>query len=225
MAKVPYCELVGKLLYLVVATRPDISYAVGVLCRFIKNPGHKHWGVAWHLLQYLKGTIGLKLIYLKSTSPDLFMTYVDADLSSNPDNCRSTGGFAICIGGGMVQWGSRLQPHVLLSSMESEYTIASKVGCRVMWMQYLLEEIGYNMSCLSPLLLDNKSALQVAKHLEHQSTMKHVHRAYHWICGHVNCRLITILHILGDANPMDIFTKPLGRVKFLHFCNMLGLCA
>jgi len=74
-------------------------------------------------------------------------------------------------------------------------------------MQYLLEEIGYDMSHPSPLLLDNKSALQVAKHPEHQSTMKHIHRAYHWICGHVNRRLITVSHVLGDANPMDIFTN------------------
>ena len=131
----------------------------------------------------------------------------------------------ICIGGSTVQWGSCLQPHVLLSSTESEYTIVSKVGCEVMWMQYLLEEIGYNMSCLSPLLLNNKSALQVAKHPEHQSTMKHIHRAYHWIHGHVDCGLITVLHVPGDANPADILTKPVGRVKFLHFHNMLGLHA
>ena len=32
MAKVPYCELIGKLIYLAVAMRPDISYAIGVLC-------------------------------------------------------------------------------------------------------------------------------------------------------------------------------------------------
>jgi len=129
-------------------------------------------------------------------------------VSSNPNNCHLMGGFAICISGGTVQWGSCLQPHVLLSSMESEYTIASKVGCKVMWMWYLLEEISYDMSHLSQLLLDNKSGLQVAKHPEHQSTMKHVHRAYHWIRGHVDCGLITISHIPGDANPADIFTKP-----------------
>jgi len=89
----------------------------------------------------------------------------------------------------------------------------------------LLEEIGYDMSCPSPLLFDNKSALQVVKHPEHQSTMKHIHRAYHWIHGHINHGLITVSHIPGDANPTDIFTKPLGRVKFLHFHDMLGLCA
>ena len=42
MAKVPYHELVGKLLYLAVATRPNISYTIGVLCQLIKNPSHKH---------------------------------------------------------------------------------------------------------------------------------------------------------------------------------------
>jgi transposase InsO family protein len=120
MAKVPYREVVGKLLYLAVATHPNISYAMGVLCCFVENPGCEHWGAAWHLLRYLKGTIGLKLVYSRPKSPDHFITYSDADLSGNPDNCCSTGGFAICIGGGAVQWGSWLQPHVSLSSMESE---------------------------------------------------------------------------------------------------------
>jgi len=223
MANVPYRELIGKLLYLAVATRPDISYAVGVLCRFVDNPGPLHWGAAKRVLHYLKGSIGLKLVYSRTSSPDKFVTFSDADLSGNPDNSRSTGGFAICMGGGAVQWGSRLQPHVSLSSTESEYTIASKVGCEVMWMRYFFEGIGYNMSRPSPLLLDNKSAIQVARHPEHQSTMKHVHRAYHWIRDHVDHNLIVVSHVPGDLNLADIFTKPLGKIKFVRFREMLGL--
>jgi len=122
-----------------------------------------------------------------------------------------------------VQWGSRLQPHVSLSSTESEYTITSKVGCEVMWMRYFFEGIGYNMSQPSPLLLDNRSAIQVAKHPEHQSTMKHVHRAYHWIRDHVDHSLIVVSHVPGDLNLADIFTKPLGKIKFVRFRKMLGL--
>ena len=87
MAKVPYRELIRKLIYLAVATRPDISYAIGVLCHFVENPGPEHWGTVKHVLCYLKGTIGLKLIYSQSTSDDHFTTYSDANLGGNPDNC------------------------------------------------------------------------------------------------------------------------------------------
>jgi len=101
--------------------------------------------------------------------------------------------------------------------------MASKVGCKVVWMRYLLEELGYDVSCPSPLLVDNKSAIQVAKHPEHQSTMKHVHRAYHWIRDLVDQKQITVSHIPSNENPADIFTKPLGRLKFTRFWAMLGL--
>ena len=208
-----------------IATRPDIAYTVGVLCRFVENPGPDHWYAAKRVLRYLKGTVHTTLYYSHTPTPDLFTTYSDADLSGNPDNSRSTGGFAVCIGGGAVQWGSRLQPHVSLSSTESEYTTASKVGCEIMWMRYLFQELGYDTSRPSPLLVDNKSAIQVAKHPEHQSTMKHVHRAYHWIRDHVERGEIAVSHVPGDDNMADIFTKPLGRVKFSKFRAMLGLRA
>jgi hypothetical protein len=42
MKRAPYRVLIGKLLYLEVATRPDISYVVGVLFRFVENPGQDH---------------------------------------------------------------------------------------------------------------------------------------------------------------------------------------
>ena len=86
MLNVPYHELVGKLLYLAVAMCPDISYAVGVLCQFVDNPGSLHWGAAKHVLHYLKGSIGLKLVYSHSSSPDRFVTYSNADLGGNPNN-------------------------------------------------------------------------------------------------------------------------------------------
>jgi hypothetical protein len=123
MARVPYCELIGKLLYLAVATRPDIAYVVGVLCRFVENPGREHCHAAKHVLRYLKGTVHMQLAYSPTNSSDLFVTYSDVDLSGNPNNSRSTGGFAVCVGGTATQWGSRLQPHVSLSSTESEYTM------------------------------------------------------------------------------------------------------
>jgi len=50
MRNYPYHKLVGKLLYLAIATQPDIAYVVGVLCCFIKNPGIEHWNTAKRVL-------------------------------------------------------------------------------------------------------------------------------------------------------------------------------
>jgi len=50
MKAYPYRELIGKLLYLAIATRPDIAYTIGVLCHFIKNPSLPHWHTAKRVL-------------------------------------------------------------------------------------------------------------------------------------------------------------------------------
>jgi hypothetical protein len=164
MKAYPYHELIGKLLYLAIATCPDIAYVIGILCHFIENPGMDHWHVVKCVLCYLRGTIHMKLIYSHIDLLDLFTTYSNADLSGNPDNSQLMGGSVVCIGGGVTQWGSCLQPHVSLSSTESEYTTASKVSCEIMWTRYLFKELGYDVLHPSPLLVDNKSTIQVAKH-------------------------------------------------------------
>jgi hypothetical protein len=53
MKAIPYRELIGKLLYFAIATRPDIVYRVGILCRFVENPGPSHWHAAKRVLRYL----------------------------------------------------------------------------------------------------------------------------------------------------------------------------
>jgi Reverse transcriptase (RNA-dependent DNA polymerase) len=42
MRTVPYISAVGSLIYLAIATRPDIAYSVGALARFNTNPGKTH---------------------------------------------------------------------------------------------------------------------------------------------------------------------------------------
>ena len=225
MRSVPYRELVRKLLYLAVASRPDIAYTVSVLCHFVENPGQDHWNAAKRVLQYLKGTINMLLVYSQTSSPDQFTTYCNSDLGGDLDRGRSTGGFAVCVGGGAIQWGSHLHPQVSLSSTESEYVTVSKVSCKVMWMRYLLNEFSYDILWPSLILVDNASAIQVAKHPEHQLTMKHIHWAYHWIHERIEQGDMKVTHILGVDNLADIFTKPLSRVKFSKFRDMLGLQA
>jgi hypothetical protein len=63
MRTVPYVSAVGALMYLAIVTRPDIAYAVGVLCRFMAHPRPEHWKAVKHLFRYLRGTCDFRLTY------------------------------------------------------------------------------------------------------------------------------------------------------------------
>ena len=63
MESIPYRAIMGCLMYLACCTRPDIAYAVSVLCRFLNNPGMTHWSAAKRILRYLKGTATIGCTY------------------------------------------------------------------------------------------------------------------------------------------------------------------
>ena len=51
-----YSQIIGSLIYLASATRPDISFAVSKLSRFVSKPGDEHWKALERVLRHLKGT-------------------------------------------------------------------------------------------------------------------------------------------------------------------------
>ena len=139
MRSKPYAEAVGTLMYIAIATRPDIAYAIGVLSRFSSNPGIAHWKAVQHLFRYMQATKDLKLTYAPDlTQTSLFTTFCDADYAGNVDNLRSTSGYVIKIGTGAVSWSSRLQSFNTLLTTESEYVAAVAAGQEILWLREIL---------------------------------------------------------------------------------------
>ena len=71
----------------------------------------------------------------------MFTTYTDADHGGNPDNGRSTGGYAIIMAGGAVSWSSPLQPVVSLSTTEAEYIAAVEAGKEITSLKFIFRLI------------------------------------------------------------------------------------
>ena len=63
MDGVPYASAVGSLMYAMVCTRPNIAHAVGVVSRFLSNPGKKHWEAVKWIFRYLRGTSKLGITF------------------------------------------------------------------------------------------------------------------------------------------------------------------
>jgi hypothetical protein len=53
MKAVPYASAVGSLVYAQVCTRPDLTFVIGMLGRYQKNPGKPHWDEVKKILRYL----------------------------------------------------------------------------------------------------------------------------------------------------------------------------
>jgi len=125
MKNKPYRELVGSLVYLTNATRPDIAYIANVLSRFHLSLQKKHWMAAKRVIRYLKKTIEYSITYKKRE--DEIQAYVDSDWANDISDRRSYTGYVITLAGGPVSWSSKKQKSVALSIMEAEYMTLSEV--------------------------------------------------------------------------------------------------
>ena len=114
-----YCKLVGKLIFLT-TTRPDLSYAVSTVSRYMSAPQKAHLDAAKHILQYLRKTYDYGLLYQHQAKHPI-QGYTDADWVAYPETKRSTGSYLFSLAGGPITWQSKQQAIVSRSSTESEY--------------------------------------------------------------------------------------------------------
>jgi hypothetical protein len=99
-----YSQIIGSLMYLASATRPNISFAVCKLSRYMSNPGNDHWHALERVLCYLKGTISFEIHY--SGHPAMLEGYSDANWIFDIDQIYATSGYVFTLGGGAVSWRS-----------------------------------------------------------------------------------------------------------------------
>ena len=224
MSRVPYSQLVGALMYLAIATRPDIAHSVGVLARFSSNPGLAHWKALKHLCRYLHGTKGAKLCYQPDSScSEAFVTFADADYAGDVDSRRSTSGMVVKMGSGAISWASRLQPVVTLSTTEAEYISATAAAQEILWLRNLFKEIGYEVEGASSLYLDNQSAIAVSRNPEHHGRMKHLDLRHYWLRDTVKSGVVDVKYIPTASMPADIMTKSLPKPTVEGMRRMLDL--
>ena len=95
-----YSQIIGSLMYLASATRPDISFAVCKLSRVVSNLGNDHWRAFERVIRYLKGTISYGIRY--TGHPKVLEGYCDTNWISDADEFYATSGYVFLLGGGAV---------------------------------------------------------------------------------------------------------------------------
>jgi hypothetical protein len=211
MKKVPYRQIVGALLYLVSGTRPDLSFSVSQVCRFMHDPGKRHWEAVKQIIRYLKGTQFRGLV-LGGTGGEL-QGYVDSDHAGDKDTRRSTTGYIFYLFGGPISWNCKTQPTVALSSTEAEYMALSSSAQEAIWLIGILNSLGINNHETVTLFCDNQGSIKLAKNPTNHSRTKHIDIRHHFIREAVDSKKIQLEYINTKENLADMLTKPLGNIS------------
>ncbi|KAJ0805682.1 putative RNA-directed DNA polymerase [Helianthus annuus] len=214
MAKVPYVSTVGSLMYAMVCTRPDIAHAVGIVSRFMSNPGREHWEVVKWLLRYLKGT---SKVALQFKGKDVILKgFADAELGGCKESFKSTTGYVFTVGGTAVSWMSKHQKSVSLSTTEVEYMAVVEAIKELIWLKNFLKELGKEqVDCA--LFCDNQSAIHLAKNPVFHSKTKHIQLRYRFIRDQFSYSTLKLKKIKGTENPADMLAKVVTLEK-LKLC-------
>ena len=166
-----YKSMIGNLLYFT-ASRPNISYSVGVCARYQANPKELHIIVVKRIIKYVKTISNFGVWYDKDTN-DVLARDSNADWAGNADDQKSTSGRCFYLGNNLVSWMSKTQNSISLSIVKVEYIVADSCCTQLLWMQKLLLDYGICHKHLT-IYYDNTGAINISKnHVQHSWT-KHI---------------------------------------------------
>ncbi|XP_047309644.1 uncharacterized mitochondrial protein AtMg00810-like [Impatiens glandulifera] len=145
--------IVPLLAYLTVI-RPNIAHAVHVVSQFVTAPITVHWAIFLRILMYLRGTQFHSLLFPSTSSLEL-CTYSDADWASDPTDRKSTIRYCIFLYDSLISWKSKKQDVISRSSIEAEYHAIALTTYEIVWLGWLLTDMGISITHPTLLHCDN----------------------------------------------------------------------
>ena len=212
---------IGCLRYLL-HTRPDLSFSVGVLSRYMQDPKESHGAALKQVLRYLKGTTSLGLRFGAATTLEL-VGFSDSSHNVDEDDDKSTTGHIFYLGDNSITWCSQKQEIVALSSCEAEFMAATEAAKQAIWLQELMCEFVGNACKKVIIKVDNKSAISLTKNPVFHGRSKHIHRRFHFRRECVENDQVEVEHVPGSIQRADILTKSLSRVRFKEMRTLIGM--
>ncbi|CAI7922918.1 unnamed protein product [Closterium sp. NIES-54] len=220
----PYPELVGCLMYQMTCTRPELTFPLSILARYVAPGRHRkeHMDAAKRVLRYLCSTSGMGLV-LGGRARVVLTGHADASWADDLTTQRSSQGYTFSLGSGSVSWRSTRSSSVLSSSCEAEIYAGAMAAQELRWLTYLLTDLGEPPRSPPVLYVDNKAMIALCQEhrLEHRT--KHIALRY-FLARELQQRgQLRLAYVATRANTADVFTKALQPCDHHRFCTVVGL--
>jgi hypothetical protein len=213
-------SVVALLLYISKRCRFDIQIAVAFLCTRVSAPDEDDWKKLLRVLQYLRGTIDLKLV-LGADNMKQMKSWVDVSYAVHED-CKSHTGGLVSFGWGILLSKSQKQKLNTKSSTEGEIVGVSDFLPNMIWARMFLEAQGITLE-ENILYQDNESAIRIEKNGKTSSGQKtkHMDARYFFIKDRLKTEKIEVRHCPTEIMIADFFTKPLQGALFRKFRDVV----
>ncbi|XP_058758193.1 secreted RxLR effector protein 161-like [Vicia villosa] len=154
-----------------------------MVSRFMNKPKWSHYQAAVRILRYVKGTLKFGVLFPSGRNDEEseFMSYSDSDWCGDRVDRRSTSGYLFKFLGGHISWSSKKQAVVALSTCEVEYIAGAVSVCQAVWLLNLLEDLKIEVKKPLKLMIDNKSAIKLARNPVLHIRSKHIETKYHFL--------------------------------------------
>jgi hypothetical protein len=215
-----YHQIVGKLMYAMIGTRPDLVYTLSVLGRFVAAPDTYHIALAKCTLTYVKATINYQLHYKRgsgSTTPTL-TSYMNSDYA-NSDDRKSTIGVCFFIDDSLIYWCSKRQSTVATSTTVAEYFTLYKATTECICLCNLMADIDIPQKGPTIIREDNQTTIKLAEDETSHKRTKHIAVKYYYSKEQQDIGTISISYISSEDNLTDFFTKPQHRIQHQQICK------
>lgn len=219
-----YAAIVGALMYISCATRPDLSFTASMLARFMANPSDQHLSQAIRALRYLSKTRHARLVLggIPDSSTPL-QVWSDSDHAGCVETSRSTSGLVVSmLGSSVIYWRSARQSTVAKSTMLAEYYAASTAADEAVYFRHLLTELGYTLPS-TPLMCDNRSACVILQKPIVNDMSRYARVNAHYVRERIDLGELEVVSAKTDEMIADVMTKALSPDKHIHACHMLRI--
>jgi hypothetical protein len=218
-------SVAASMIYFCTWTRPDLSYAVSKLCKFMHNPGQVHVTALKRVLRYIKGTVNKGLVFDFGNNKQVktgVYGYYDASHADDIDTRKSTLAYVFFFEGCPITWHTKLHSLVTTSTNHSEYCAAAKAGREAKWLETLFSSLGLE-TFVHPIDLfsDSKGSIAMTYNPVQRAASKHVDLADHYARELQELGIITITYVNTKEMIADLLTKALGRPAFEHLAGEL----
>ena len=231
--------LIGSLLFMANYWRPDIMFMVSHLARFAHIPSQKIMDGALRILNYLKYTKELGLIYYRnnkfnSINP-IIICHTDSNFAGDSDAISTAGMFIQMIDksditdinrirpiGNVISYFSKRQPKVAVSTAFAEFIGLWMASSRVFTILESMIQLGFNqLEDGVPFYCDSQATINALLNNKLGKMKLHMSTKFNSLRASIIQKELNLMYVPTEENTSDMLTKPLTSTIFMPFRDQL----